>query len=644
MIMPRFISHVAAPALAIALTAVAASPDAHAQTPPNITAQGFALDRFNPSERGSEWFALDSLDLRGDVRPAVGVVGEWGYKPLVIYDTQGNERTAVVEHQFFLHAGASLVLLNRLRIGFNLPIAVYQTGQNGSVNGAKFSSPETAALGDLRASADLRLLGQYGDPFTMAIGGQLFTPTGQRDRFTGDDTARGIVHMLMAGEAGIFVYAGNIGFMIRGLDGAMIAGSPIGNELIFGASAGIRVADRKLLIGPEIYGSTVVSSGDAFFAKQSTPVEAILGAHYTIGSDWRIGAGGGPGLTRGYGSPEVRVLASIEWTPAYTPPPSDRDGDGIVDSEDACPDVPGVRTNDPATNGCPLKAKPKDRDGDGILDDEDACPDTPGMRTSDPKTNGCPDRDGDGIVDKDDACPDVKGVKTDDPKTNGCPPDRDGDGVPDAEDACPDVPGVKTNDPKTNGCPPDRDGDGVPDAEDACPDVPGVKTNDPKTNGCPPDPDRDKDGIPNEVDACPDTPGEKTNDPKTNGCPKASLQGNVIKINEQVKFATGSAVILPASNALMTAVVKVLTDHPEVTKVRVEGHTDNVGGAAYNKNLSDKRAASVVSWLTKHGVDKSRLEAQGFGMEKPIADNKTAEGRTENRRVEFHVDVTPKNP
>jgi OOP family OmpA-OmpF porin len=101
--------------------------------------------------------------------------------------------------------------------------------------------------------------------------------------------------------------------------------------------------------------------------------------------------------------------------------------------------------------------KPRtDRDGDGVFDDEDACPDVPGRRTNDPKTNGCPrtDRDGDGVFDDEDACPDVKGIRTDDPRTNGCPPpDRDGDGIPDATDACPDLPGIATNDPKTNGCP-----------------------------------------------------------------------------------------------------------------------------------------------------------------------------------------------
>jgi outer membrane protein OmpA-like peptidoglycan-associated protein len=170
--------------------------------------------------------------------------------------------------------------------------------------------------------------------------------------------------------------------------------------------------------------------------------------------------------------------------------------------------------------------------------------------------------------------------------------------------------------------------------------VKGIKTDDPKTNGCPPNPDRDGDGIPNEEDACPDAAGPKNKDPKKNGCPAAAVVGDQIKILEQVKFATASAVILKESEVIMNAVLKVLNDHPEIKSVRIEGHTDNVGPAAYNKTLSTQRAASVMNWLVKHGIDKSRLSSQGFGMEKPIDDNKTADGRKNNRRVEFHIETT----
>ncbi|MFC6269279.1 OmpA family protein [Frigoriflavimonas asaccharolytica] len=112
-----------------------------------------------------------------------------------------------------------------------------------------------------------------------------------------------------------------------------------------------------------------------------------------------------------------------------------------------------------------------DRDKDGILDKDDACPDTPGL----PEFQGCPDTDGDGIPDKDDECIDVPGPV----ENNGCPwPDTDGDGLIDKDDACPTVAGPMEN----NGCPwPDTDEDGILDKDDACPTVPGLA----QYNGCP---------------------------------------------------------------------------------------------------------------------------------------------------------------
>jgi OOP family OmpA-OmpF porin len=119
----------------------------------------------------------------------------------------------------------------------------------------------------------------------------------------------------------------------------------------------------------------------------------------------------------------------------------------------------------------PVVEPPKDRDGDGIVDSLDACPDQAGPAA----LNGCPDRDGDGIADKDDACPDVAGLA----KYHGCPiPDTDKDGINDEEDKCPTVPGVA----RYQGCPvPDTDKDGVNDEEDKCPNEAGPASN----FGCP---------------------------------------------------------------------------------------------------------------------------------------------------------------
>ena len=238
---------------------------------------------------------------------------------------------------------------------------------------------------------------------------------------------------------------------------------------------------------------------------------------------------------------------------------------------------------------------------------------------------------------------DVFGVRTNDPRTNGCI-DRDKDGIMDPLDACPFEAGPPSQDPKKNGCPPrDQDGDGVPDEEDACPAVPGVKTSDRKTNGCPMEhPDRDGDGIPNELDACPDFAGKPDPDPTKNGCPKAYVVGDQIRITEQVRFKVNRAVIEPGkdSEEVLEAVLLVLQENPTITKLRVEGHTDNRGAAVANKKLSEARAAAVVAWLVEHGVDKSRLTSVGHGMERPIDANDTEAGRQANRRVEFHIETS----
>lgn len=547
-------------------------------------ARGFNTNRFEPAARGSEWFVLDTLDMRGSGRPAVGITGEWAHDPLVIYNKDGSTRAEVVSDQIALHIGASVNLIDRLRFNLNIPAYVYATGDGGTVQGQRLAAPTSAqSIGDIRIGGDVRILGEYREAFSLAGGVDLWVPTATEGAYSSDGSMRFQPHLIGAGEIGVFVYSARLGVMYRSRDES-IGGGQLGTELNFGAAAGVRVADGKLVIGPELYGSTVMVKGGAF-EKRSTPVEGLIGAHYKIGGGFRIGPGIGAGLTRGFGSPAYRVLLGIDWMPEIEER-KDRDGDGIYDDEDACPDVKGVRSDDPKRNGCPVEKEeeppppPADRDKDGIIDSKDACPDDPGPPSDDPQKNGCPDRDKDGIIDK----------------------------------------------------------------QDACPDTPGVASKDPKQNGCPEDPDRDHDGVPNGEDACPDEPGKKDKDPRRNGCPAAFIKDGQIKILDQVKFATSSTAIVPGkdSEAILEAVKKVLVDHPEIKKVRVEGHTDNRGQPAANQKLSEGRAASVVKWLVKHGIDQGRLSSTGFGQDRPMSDNTTDEGRRENRRVEFHIESEEK--
>jgi OmpA-OmpF porin, OOP family len=526
------------------------------------TAPGFAADRFDPSERGSGWFAGDSLDLRGHGRPAIGIVGSYAYKPLVAFNADGSERTSVVQDQLVIHPGASLVLWDRLRLGMDVPIALVDDGTSTVANGVRYAAPGGASIGDVRISPDVRLFGTTDGPITVAVGVPIYMPSGSQSSFTGDGTLRAQPRLLAAGEVGWFAYAARVGVMIRPLT-QTFGDTPLGTELTFAASAGFHRGIVR--VGPELFGSTVASSA---FDPHDTPLEALLGAHVDVGGGVRLGAGVGPGITHGLGTPQLRGLLSVEWAPAYESPLPDADRDGVWDGEDACPTVAGVQTRDPQTNGCP------------------------------------PDRDSDGIPDGEDACPTVAGRRTADPRTNGCPADVDGDGVPDAEDACPAVAGVRTADPKTNGCPADRDGDGILDSEDACPDQPGSR-----------DPD-----------------------PRRNGCPQAFVQGGQIRIRDPFKFRFNKTELDPAGDPILEAVLQVLKDHPELKHVRIEGHTDDIGGVDFNQKLSEGRAASVRQWLVAHGIEGGRLRSVGYGQARPVAPNDTEDGRRNNRRVEFHIE------
>jgi outer membrane protein OmpA-like peptidoglycan-associated protein len=250
---------------------------------------------------------------------------------------------------------------------------------------------------------------------------------------------------------------------------------------------------------------------------------------------------------------------------------------------------------------------PGDRDGDGILDPDDACPDRPENYNGYQDEDGCPDdpdTDGDGIPDSVDQCvllpEDIDGYLDDD----GCPDlDNDFDGIPDESDKCP-------NDPE--------DPDGYED-EDGCPEV-----------------DNDKDGVADLLDQCPNEIGSTTQEPL--GCPTKPALVVVteceVRITQQIHFAFNKDTIKPESYPVLDAVVDVLERNPDI-KIEVQGHTDNRGAAAYNKKLSDRRAASVVKYMVARGISPERLTSHGYGLERPLMPNDTDENRGLNRRVQF---------
>ena len=202
----------------------------------------------------------------------------------------------------------------------------------------------------------------------------------------------------------------------------------------------------------------------------------------------------------------------------------------------------------------------------------------------------------------------------------------------------------------------DRDGDGIEDDVDQCPDDAEDHDGFRDEDGCP-DPDNDGDGICDPWvadqglsakyasvcrgrDECPNEPEDMDGCQDEDGCPedgRVCVSKTEVMILDQVHFRTNRATIMPQSFPLLDEVAQTIIAHPEILKLRVEGHTDDRGKAAHNLKLSKSRAKAVYDYLVRKGVPRDRLVHEGYGMTQPIASNETEEGRAKNRRVQFTI-------
>ena len=215
-------------------------------------------------------------------------------------------------------------------------------------------------------------------------------------------------------------------------------------------------------------------------------------------------------------------------------------------------------------------------------------------------------------------------------------PDTDGDGLLDSVDQCVLDPEDKDSYLDEDGCPEiDNDLDGLLDGADKCP----LEAEDPDgfedADGCP-EPDNDKDTVLDVKDQCPNEIGSATQEPL--GCPAKPALAVVtdceVKIAQQIHFEYNKDKIRPESFPILDAVADILNKNPDI-KLEVQGHTDNRGSAAYNKDLSNRRSASVRKYLVGKGIPTDRLTSAGYGFDRPIVDNSTEQNRALNRRVQF---------
>lgn len=291
-----------------------------------------------------------------------------------------------------------------------------------------------------------------------------------------------------------------------------------------------------------------------------------------------------------------------------------------------------------------------DRDRDNIRDIVDDCPDEPEDYDGDRDQDGCrdletfADEDGDGITNVNDRCVDIPEDFDGHNDEDGCPEtteDSDGDGLLDGADQCPWAQEDFDNFEDEDGCPdPDNDFDDIPDVRDKCPtekeDDDGWEDDD----GCP-EPDNDEDGILDLDDRCPDRQESFNEYLDEDGCmdnPPLNLKviDNRILTDEPIRFGTGTADILPASDHFIDQIVQVLNDSPGM-RIRIEGHMDSEGDDNDNETLSLRRARAIESRLIEQDIRSPRLETQGLGETQPIDTNRTPQGRAKNRRIEIHI-------
>jgi outer membrane protein OmpA-like peptidoglycan-associated protein len=378
----------------------------------------------------------------------------------------------------------------------------------------------------------------------------------------------------------------------------------LGSELVAGLGGTIEVTPRTVIA---LEGEGFIPLPDAMSYGRCTrfngaSCKSLTSADYwpgtkhgdlaalgTLGMMLRVSADVTASLMVGAGflgarGDDFRITTGLLWAPQLAgvaaPGRNDRDGDGIPDAVDNCPD------------------EPEDKDG---FQDEDGCPDV--------------DNDGDGIPDADDACPNEPEDKDGFQDSDGCPErDNDNDGIPDAADKCPNEPEDKDGFEDDDGCPDqDNDGDGFPDNVDKCP-------NDPETvNGFEDD------------DGCPDV--RATTGPEERP-DRIDLKGQPITFGRDGKLT-------PAAKQLLTQVAAIIKSRKLTIRVEVHVPLGTKATAAAviaaqkkkDKTAAQKRAAAILDFLVSQGVPQPQVQAVGIGSDRPLGTANPSD--PVNDRVDF---------
>ena len=483
----------------------------------------------------STFFTVADTDVAEHEQLVADGVVTLATRPFVLANATPGHDEPVVRSVTAAQLAVAYGLFDRFQIGVALPVILDLQGDafDAQTNAPASGGLTVHGIGDLRIELKARLWHHRHFRVGAIVGGTLATSAGtENSQFTGDQTASARGKVTLEWDRDRLTLGANGGVILR--EQRFVYGVEVGDELVWGAAAAVRVTDRLSVVA-EALGET----GIAAFDREQSPLEVVGGFRIHVTPSISVVVGGGAGVRPGLGSPQSQVFLAL----GYAPDNRDSDGDGIPNARDKCPLVA------------------EDKDG---FQDEDGCPDD--------------DNDGDRHPDATDKCPnaaeDMDGFQDED----GCPDlDNDQDGIPDVDDKCPDVPEDGLPPFPHDGCPyvkpspedTDSDNDGISDAADKCPLCPEDKDGFQDEDGCP-DLDNDNDGIADANDKCPNEPETVNGVEDEDGCPDTGglevvrLDGDTLVVDRAPTLE--GAVLSRAGALIVQQMALVMGGHHEISK------------------------------------------------------------------------------
>lgn len=558
------------------------------------TNETFDFELFRPSADHYGYFAVPSAATLGHLQVGGGFWVNYQNDPIILVsedvriapknaEVVGDNGEGIVDDRMTGNVQIGFGLSRYFSLSVDAPLVLWQDGYLPNKNIVRVDNvPDrliVSGIGDVRVTPKVVALDRDRLPIGMSVAMPVGLPTGNGGSFLGEEGVSltpTTIFEFSDGPIRSRKYSFRSAVMAgyHVRPGAQIRDVPVNSAVVYGVAMGLHSSIMEII--GEFHGSIW---GDR--AAQQ-PAEVLGGVKVLAGEYVSLNFGGGMGVLPGLGSPDWRIFGGVSVAPSFDPNMRDTDKDGIMDAMDRCIREAEDLDNFQDEDGCP----DKDNDADGLLDTVDRCPLQPEDEDGFQDGDGCadPDNDKDGILDVSDRCPN-------EPESNNGYQDEDG---------CPDTVPVL-----------DTDGDGYNDDVDRCPyDA------------------EDFDGVEDE-DGCPDKEVviEK----------RVVIEKNFIKITEKIYFEFGKADIQERSFSLVDEIAEIVLENPQLKKIRIEGHTDDVGSDVANLRLSQARADSVVRAISDRGVKSYRLDAVGFGEMRPIDANETDDGRAANRRVEFII-------